>query len=215
VEEVGSRSREPRGDWFSTRHLGSNSVPLGSRALLHRTRPVPLRQGNRILCVSRATGLEHWFEADHLKPFLKGSLDIRRYGFSDSAKYLIFPYHNTAQRSILIPADEYAQRHPLTWPARSFAAAIWRSTVSISRAAQPPPNTHAAGALEQVAQAVVQQFLRQAQQQRGGLVGGGGWWVRDQSDRRPHSARFRGRSAGITSGQAGLGATPLADLVSV
>jgi hypothetical protein len=42
------------------------------------------------------------------------------------------------------------------------------------RAAQPPPHTHAAGALEQVAQAVVQQFPRQAQQQRGGLVGGGG-----------------------------------------
>ncbi len=73
------------------------------------------RQGKRLLCASRATGLEHWFEADHLKPFLKGSLDIRRYGFSDSAKHLIFPYLNTPQRSVLIPADEYAQRYPLTW----------------------------------------------------------------------------------------------------
>lgn len=36
------------------------------------------RQGGQVLCASRATGKEHWFEADHLKPFLKGSLDIRR-----------------------------------------------------------------------------------------------------------------------------------------
>jgi hypothetical protein len=73
------------------------------------------RQGERVLCASRATGKEHWFEGDHLKPFLKGSLDIRRYGFSESPKHLIFPYCNTPQRSVLIPVDEYAQRYPLTW----------------------------------------------------------------------------------------------------
>ncbi len=73
------------------------------------------RQGAKVLCASRATGENHWFEADHLKPFLKGSLDIRRYGFSDAVKYLIFPYRNTAKGSRLIPEDEYAAQYPLTW----------------------------------------------------------------------------------------------------
>lgn len=73
------------------------------------------RQGARVLCASRATGKDHWFEANHLKPFLKGSLDIRRYGFSDAVKHLIFPYRNTAQRSVLIPAEDYAAEYPLTW----------------------------------------------------------------------------------------------------
>ena len=73
------------------------------------------RQGGRVLCASRATGKNHWFEAGHLKPFLKGSLDIRRYGFSGAAKHLIFPYRSTARESLLIPADEYAEQYPLTW----------------------------------------------------------------------------------------------------
>lgn len=73
------------------------------------------RQGARVLCASRATSKEHWFEAGHLKPFLKGSLDIRRYAFSGAVKHLIFPYRNTAQRSVLIPAEDYAAEYPLTW----------------------------------------------------------------------------------------------------
>ncbi len=73
------------------------------------------RQGERVLCASVATGKNHWFEAGHLKPFLKGSLDIRRYSFSGSAKHLIFPYRNTAKESLLIPAGEYAEQYPLTW----------------------------------------------------------------------------------------------------
>jgi len=73
------------------------------------------RQGEKVLCASRATGKNHWLEADHLKPFLKGSLDIRRYGFSDAAKRLIFPYRNTARESQLIPSGDYAKQYPLTW----------------------------------------------------------------------------------------------------
>ena len=73
------------------------------------------RQGGKVLCASRATGKNHWFEADHLKPFLKGSLDIRRYGLSGAPKWLIFPYRNTETKSNLLSADEYAEQCPLTW----------------------------------------------------------------------------------------------------
>ena len=73
------------------------------------------RKGARIRCSSAATEREHWFEADHLKPFLKGSLDVRRYALSGAAKFLVFPYHNTADKSVLIAPDEYAKLHPLTW----------------------------------------------------------------------------------------------------
>jgi len=62
-----------------------------------------------------ATGKNHWFEADHLKPFLKGSLDIRRYGFSGAAKHLIFPYRNTAKESLLILRRVRPSSIPLTW----------------------------------------------------------------------------------------------------
>ena len=48
------------------------------------------RDESRVLCASKATGKEHWLENDHLKPFLKGSLNIRRYGFADVTKRLIF-----------------------------------------------------------------------------------------------------------------------------
>ena len=73
------------------------------------------RQKGRILCASKHTGREHWFESSHLKPFLKGSLNIRRYHFSDVSKLLVFPYETHAGRSLLIPSSEYAGRFPLTW----------------------------------------------------------------------------------------------------
>ncbi|MEI7879383.1 MAG: N-6 DNA methylase [bacterium] len=73
------------------------------------------RQKGQILCASKYSGREHWFESSHLKPFLKGSLNIRRYHFSDVSKLLIFPYETRDGKSVLIPAVEYAARYPLTW----------------------------------------------------------------------------------------------------
>ena len=73
------------------------------------------KEPKRVLCASEETGRQHWFESDHVKPFLKGSVDIRRYGFSDTAKRLVFPYRTEAGRSVLIPPSDYAKEHPLTW----------------------------------------------------------------------------------------------------
>jgi len=73
------------------------------------------RTKQQIECESVATSKTHCFEASHLKPFLKGSLDIRRYGFSGASKWLVFPYQNDGGRSTLIPAAEYANKFPLTW----------------------------------------------------------------------------------------------------
>ena len=70
---------------------------------------------NKVLCKSEATGKEHWFENQHLKPFLKGSLNIRRYYFSDVTKRLIFPYGNKDKKISIISAGEYAHSFPLTW----------------------------------------------------------------------------------------------------
>lgn len=69
----------------------------------------------RVLCKSKATEQEHWFENDHLKMFLKGSLSIRRYHLADATKRLIFPYEITDGKSVLIESKEYKQRYPLTW----------------------------------------------------------------------------------------------------
>ena len=69
----------------------------------------------RTLCRSKATGKEHWFERDHLKQFLKGSLNIRRYRFTDVTKRLLFPYSISEGKSILIDAAEYKRRFPLAW----------------------------------------------------------------------------------------------------
>ncbi len=69
----------------------------------------------RVLCQSKGTGQEHWFEDAHLKPFLKGSLNIRRYCLADVTKRLIFPYEIVEGKSVLIEAKDYKRRHPLTW----------------------------------------------------------------------------------------------------
>ena len=73
------------------------------------------REGTRVLCQSKATGEQVWFEDNHLKPFLKGSLNIRRYRMSDVNKRLIFPYHIIHGKSALIDAKSYHQDFPLTW----------------------------------------------------------------------------------------------------
>lgn len=72
-------------------------------------------QGRRVLCHSKATGKDHWFESQHLKPFLKGSLNIRRYALTDVNKLLVFPYETEAGKSILIDQNTYETRWPLTW----------------------------------------------------------------------------------------------------
>lgn len=73
------------------------------------------RDGNKVLCFSKYTGQEHWFEDEHLKSFLKGSLNIRRYFFSDATKRLIFPYHIVDSKSVLYEGKEYKYKYPLTW----------------------------------------------------------------------------------------------------
>jgi hypothetical protein len=73
------------------------------------------RKKTQLICESVATGEQHTFEADHLKPFLKGSLDIRRYALSMSPKRLIFPYVNAEKTSTLISEHEYREEFPRTW----------------------------------------------------------------------------------------------------
>jgi predicted type IV restriction endonuclease len=72
-------------------------------------------EGNRILCASKATNKQHWFENEHLKPLLKGSLNIRRYHLTDVKKLLIFPYELKDEKSFLIDIKQYQMRFPLTW----------------------------------------------------------------------------------------------------
>ncbi len=69
----------------------------------------------QVLCRSKFTGKEHWFESGHLKPFLKGSLNIQRYQLRDVTKLLLFPYRTVGAKSALIPRQEYEEQFPLTW----------------------------------------------------------------------------------------------------
>ncbi len=73
------------------------------------------RENGKVLCYSKHSEKEHWFEDSHLKEFLKGSLNIRRYYFSDVTKRLIFPYETISGKSALIDPQRYNQRFPLTW----------------------------------------------------------------------------------------------------
>ena len=68
-----------------------------------------------LICHSKHTQREHRFEIDHLKAFLKGSLNIRRYELTDVTKKLIFPYEICDGTSMLIAAKDYQDRFPLTW----------------------------------------------------------------------------------------------------
>ena len=71
-------------------------------------------EGNKVLCTSKSTGKKHWLENDHLKPLLKGSLNIRRYNLSNVNKRLIFPYKNLNNKSVIISEGEYKSQYPLT-----------------------------------------------------------------------------------------------------
>lgn len=73
------------------------------------------RDRERVLCESKFSGHQLWLEDEHLKPFLKGSLNIRRYFLSDVTKRLIFPYETQDGKSVLIDAEVYKRRYPLTW----------------------------------------------------------------------------------------------------
>ncbi|MEJ7842242.1 MAG: N-6 DNA methylase, partial [Rubrobacter sp.] len=73
------------------------------------------RENGNVLCQSRSTGAQHWFEDNHLKAFLKGSLNIRRYRLTDVTKRLIFPYEIENDKSVLIGNERYHQQYPLTW----------------------------------------------------------------------------------------------------
>lgn len=68
-----------------------------------------------IYCKSAYTNEVHKFEKNHLKPFLKGSLDVKKYTFSNNKKWVIFPYENEGSKSNLISADRYKIEYPLTW----------------------------------------------------------------------------------------------------
>jgi type I restriction-modification system DNA methylase subunit len=72
-------------------------------------------EGSKVLCRSKYTGKEHWFEGNHLKPLLKGSLNIRRYYLSGVNKRLVFPYISQNGKSVLIEEKEYKSKFPLTW----------------------------------------------------------------------------------------------------
>jgi predicted type IV restriction endonuclease len=73
------------------------------------------QENGKVLCKSKATGNQHWFENEHLKPFIKGSLNIRRYSLSGLTKRLIFPYELTDGKSMIIGAIDYKERYPSTW----------------------------------------------------------------------------------------------------
>lgn len=73
------------------------------------------KKDDLVLCWSKAMDKEYWVENEHLKPFLKGSLNIRRYCLSDVTKRLIFPYETRAGKSVLIDPKDYKLRYPLSW----------------------------------------------------------------------------------------------------
>ncbi len=73
------------------------------------------KENGKVLCQSKATGSNHWLEDNHLKLFLKGSLNVRRYQLTDATKRLIFPYEMRGGKSVLIDDEQYRSRFPLTW----------------------------------------------------------------------------------------------------
>jgi hypothetical protein len=106
-------------------HLNKMSVKLGDLAHLYVGLQTDAddvfileeirKDKKRVLCKSKLTGREHWFEDAHLKPFLKGSLNIRRYCLTDVTKRLIFPYEIKDGKSVLVEAKDYKRHYPLTW----------------------------------------------------------------------------------------------------
>jgi hypothetical protein len=68
-----------------------------------------------VSCKSKYTNSMHWFEDNHLKYLLKGSLNIRRYYLSDLTKRLIFPYSTYNGKLKIIDSKDYKHNYPLTW----------------------------------------------------------------------------------------------------
>ena len=64
---------------------------------------------------SPATNTVHQIEKHLLKPLLKGSLDIRRYGIVEPTRYVIFPYEVKEKNASLIPAKEFEETFPKCW----------------------------------------------------------------------------------------------------
>ncbi len=73
------------------------------------------KDSKSVLCKSKSTSCEHWFENDHLKLLLKGSLNIKRYYLSNLNKRLIFPYDIKDNKSFIIDPKDYKRHYPLTW----------------------------------------------------------------------------------------------------
>jgi len=73
------------------------------------------KEKNLVKCFSKATNKEHWFENDHLKYLVKGSINIKPFSFTDLSKRLIFPYITTNDKSIIISQEDYRNNFPLTW----------------------------------------------------------------------------------------------------
>lgn len=71
--------------------------------------------GDVAVCRSKFTGKAHKFERAHLKRLLKGSVNVRRWHLDQVTKRLIFPYQTVRGKSVLIDADEYESKWPLTW----------------------------------------------------------------------------------------------------
>ncbi len=70
---------------------------------------------DRVRCFSKFTNQEHWFENDHLKYLIKGSVNIKPYLLVDLSKRLIFPYRTINNKSIIIDQPTYKKNYPLTW----------------------------------------------------------------------------------------------------
>ncbi|MDP3623581.1 MAG: Eco57I restriction-modification methylase domain-containing protein [Methanobacteriaceae archaeon] len=73
------------------------------------------KKEDQVLCYSKETDSNHYFENLHLKHLLKGSLNVKRYHLENVNKRLVFPYENIEGKSILISKEKYQQNFPLTW----------------------------------------------------------------------------------------------------
>jgi len=68
-----------------------------------------------VICYSKHLDANVEIERNHLKPLVKGSLNIRRFHFADVTKRLLFPYEMVRGRSSLISPAEYRRRFPMAW----------------------------------------------------------------------------------------------------
>lgn len=93
-----------------------------------------------IYCQSKFTGKTHKFEKEHLRPLLKGSLDVRKYYFSNAKKWLLFPYVNEGNKSNLITQEDYAEYYPNTWAYLKECKDFLNERTKIKEAIEKDPN---------------------------------------------------------------------------